>query len=80
MNPVGLSDRAGVARWRAAEFSDDPVSPSDCGWEGGSAGRLVVDGHWLLLFLHGSNACFIVEITCALMACASMTTKVVTKC
>ena len=70
---MGLSDRAGVARWRAAEFSDDPVSPSDCGWEGGGAGRLVVDGH-------RSNVCFIVEITSALMACAFMTIKVVTKC
>lgn len=30
-DPVGLSDRAGVGRWRAAEFSGDPVSPSDCG-------------------------------------------------
>lgn len=75
--PGGLSDRAGVGRWRAAKFSDDPVSPSDCGWEGGSAGRVVIDGHRLLLFLHGSNAWFIVEIISALMTCAFMTTKVV---
>lgn len=65
---MGLSGRAGIARWRAAEFPDDPASPTDCGWEGGSAGRLVVDGHRLLVFLHGSNACLIVEITSALMA------------
>lgn len=70
MTPVGLSDRARVARWRAARVSDDPVSSSDCCWEEGSAGRFVVNGHGLLLFLCGSNACFTVEITSALVACA----------
>lgn len=29
---MGLSGRAGVAEWRAAKCSDDPVYPSDCGW------------------------------------------------
>lgn len=32
--PLWDWDRAGIARRRAAEFFYDPVSPSDCGWEG----------------------------------------------
>lgn len=76
---MGLSGRAGGARWRAAKFSDDPVYPRDCGWREEVLAD-VVNGHWLLLFLHGSNACSIVEITSALMACAFITTKVVRKC
>lgn len=70
-DPCKTSDRAGVASWKAAEFSDNPVSPSD--WGGLSMGC------GLLLYLHESNSCFIVKITSALMAWAVMATRIVTQ-
>lgn len=66
---MGLSGSAGVDRWRAAKFYDDPVYPNDCGWRGE-----------VLAVLLMAIGCSIVEITSALVACAFVRRKVVPKC